>query len=306
MDILNPFLCKVLSSVGRITSDVLQGLVLSYKSALGAIGIREEYKEYVVCSKYSSLYSYDGCLETRAAGQQWSKCCRFVEFPKHRYQQYRSACGELLLKKSQLVGENVKLIPRKSYPYYSLKRSLASLISRPGFIEQCEHWRERAQNVPTGILGDVYDGRVWKQFCTEQNKFLQYPGNFLLLMNMDFFQPFTHTTYSVGVIYCVILNLPREIRYKFENMIVISVIPGPQEPKLNINTYLKPLVEELQELYKGVVLPCSDGITTQRHIRACVACFAANIPASCKVCGFLGHNARLGCNKCYKELEFHI
>ena len=54
---------------------------------------------------------------------------------------------------------------------------------------------------------------------------------------MDFFQPFTHTTYSVGVIYCVILNLPRELRYKFENMIVISIIPGPHEPKLNINTY---------------------------------------------------------------------
>ena len=60
---------------------------------------------------------------------------------------------------------------------------------------------------------------------------------------------------------------------------------SPQERKLNIiNTYLKPLMEELQELYKGVVLPCSDGI-----------------PASRKVCGFLGHNARLGCNKCYKE-----
>ena len=179
---------------------------------------------------------------------------------------------------------------------------MTSLISKPGFIEQCEHWRERARNVPPRILGDVYDGRVWKQFCGKGKKrFLQYPGNFLLLMNMDFFQPFTHTTYSVGVIYCVILNLPRELRYKFENIIVISIIPGPQEPKLNINTYLKPFVEELQELYKGVVLPCPGGAVTQRHVRASVACLAADIPASRKVCGFLGHNARLGCNKCYKE-----
>ena len=64
-------------------------------------------------------------------------------------------------------------------------------------------------------------------------RILQLPGNFLLLMNMDFFQPFSHTTYSVGVIYCVVLNLPRELRYKTENIIVISVIPGPHEPKLN-------------------------------------------------------------------------
>ena len=120
-------------------------------------------------------------------------------------------------------------------------------------------------------------------------------------MNMDFFQPFSHTTYSVGVIYCVVLNLPRELRYKTENVIVISVIPGPHEPKLNINTYLKPLVDELQELYKGVVLPCSSGILKQRHVRACVVCLAADIPASRKMCGFLAHSARLGCNKCYKS-----
>ena len=147
----------------------------------------------------------------------------------------------------------------------------------------------------------MYDGRVWKQFCREHNQFLQLPGNFLLLVNMDFFQPFSHTTYSVGVIYCVVLNLPRELCYKTENMIVISVIPGPHEPKLNINTYLKPLVDELQELYKGVVLPCSSGYLKQRHVRACVVCLAADIPASHKMCGFLGHSARLGCNKCYKS-----
>jgi len=74
MDILFSFLWKVFSSIGGTASNILQGLVSSYKSALGAIGITEEYKEYVVCPKCSSLYSYDECLETRAAGQQWSKC----------------------------------------------------------------------------------------------------------------------------------------------------------------------------------------------------------------------------------------
>ena len=69
-------------------------------------------------------------------------------------------------------------------------------------------------------------------------------------------------------------------------MIVISVIPGLHVPKLNINTYLKPLMDELQELYKGVVLPCSSGFLKQRHVRACVVCLAVDIPASHKMCGF--------------------
>ena len=300
MDALFSFLCKLFRSIGTATSSILQDINLSYKSAVDLIGITKEYTEYVVCPKCHFLYLYKECVESRANGQRNSKCCEFVAFPNHRYRHYRSMCGEMLLKQSKIMGGNVKLIPRNTYPYYSLKNSLASLISRPGFVELCEHWRERAQNIPSDILADVYEGNVWKQFCEEYNRFLQYPGNFLLLMNMDFFQPFTHTTYSVGIIYCVILNLPREVRYKVENLIVISIIPGPHEPKLNINTYLKPFVEELQDLYKGVTLPCSSGILSQWHVRACVVCFAADIPASRKVCGFLGHGARLGCNKCYK------
>ena len=302
MDSLFSFWRKLFSSLGKTTSDLLQVDSFSYKSAVDLMGITEEHTEYVVCPKCNSLYSYNDCLEVRANGQQWSKCCEFVEFPNHRYQQYRSACGELLLKKSQLLGGNVKLIARKTYPYNSIKRSLSSLLSTPGFVDECEKWRKRALDVSPGIMGDVYDGRIWKQFSGDEHKrFLQYPGNFLLLMNMDFFQPFTHTTYSVGVIYCVIMNLPRELRYKVENMIVVSIIPGPHEPKLNINSFLNPLVEELQDLYNGVVLPCSTGILKERHVKACIACLAADIPASRKICGFLGHNARLGCNKCYKE-----
>jgi len=54
-------------------------------------------------------------------------------------------------------------------------------------------------------------------------------------------------------------------------------------------------------LYDGIALPCTSDVLKQRHIRACIAGLAADIPASQKICGFLGHNARLGCNKCYKE-----
>ena len=71
-------------------------------------------------------------------------------------------------------------------------------------------------------------------------------------MNIDWFQPFKHISYSVGVIYAVVLNLPRNVRYKDSNVIVIGVIPGPKEPKHDINSYLGPLVTELLELYSGV------------------------------------------------------
>ena len=50
------------------------------------------------------------------------------------------------------------------------------------------------------------------------------------------------------VIYLALVNLPREIRFRKENVIIIGVIPGPKEPKGNINFLLKPLVDELLDL----------------------------------------------------------
>ena len=54
-------------------------------------------------------------------------------------------------------------------------------------------------------------------------------------------QPFEHTTYSVGVIYLVLMNLPRHEHFKTENVILAGIIPGPSEPPRNINTYLSPM-----------------------------------------------------------------
>ena len=39
-------------------------------------------------------------------------------------------------------------------------------------------------------------------------------------MNCDWFKPFDHSTYSVGVLYLVIL----------ENILIAGIIPGPSEP----------------------------------------------------------------------------
>lgn len=52
-------------------------------------------------------------------------------------------------------------------------------------------------------------------------------------MNLDWFQPFDNSQYSVGVIYGVICNLPRSERFKVSNIITLAVIPEPNEPKLH-------------------------------------------------------------------------
>ena len=107
---------------------------------------------------------------------------------------------------------------------------------------------------------------------------------------MDFFQPYKHLTYSVGVIYGVVLNLPRNICYKRENVILIGVIQGPEEPKHDINSFLEPMVNELLDLWDGVQM---DIIKAGEKVVWCaVLCTACDIPAGRKMCGFLGHSAK--------------
>ena len=66
-------------------------------------------------------------------------------------------------------------------------------------------------------------------------------------MNVDWFEPFERSVYSVGSIYLTVQNFPIDKRYKPENIILVGIIPGPSEPKLSINSYLALLVIELQK-----------------------------------------------------------
>ncbi|XP_070537866.1 uncharacterized protein [Ptychodera flava] len=79
---------------------------------------------------------------------------------------------------------------------------------------------------------------------------------------------------------------------------LVGLIPGPKEPKKNINSYLGPLVQELQRLFHGVKL--KDGSRFGNIYRCALMCLACDIPACRKCGGFVGHTAERGCSKCFK------
>jgi len=146
---------------------------------------------------------------------------------------------------------------------------------------------------------DVYKGTVWKKFG---QSFLSSPYCYLLTLNVDWFEPFERGVYSVGAIYLTIQNLPRDQRYKPENIIIVGILPGPKEPKKTINSFLTPLVMELNECWQHGFSLISHK-NTPLCVKAALSCITCDIPATRKVCGFLSHNAIFGCNKCLKNLK---
>ena len=146
------------------------------------------------------------------------------------------------------------LRPVKVYPYRSLLSSLTELSTRADILQLCNQWILRTSKNPH-VMVDIYDGQIWKDnLVINSRPFLSQPNNLGLSLNVDWFQPFQHSSYSVGVVYIVILNLPREVRYLPRNVIVVGVIPGPKEPKKTINTILQPLVEDLLALWNGIYI----------------------------------------------------
>ena len=118
------------------------------------------------------------------------------------------------------------------------------------------------------------------------------------MLSVDWFQPFKrHSDYSVGVIYFVIINLPRSERFKFKNALFVGIIPSlDSEPKLH--TFLDACVNKLNGLWKGIQLKTSLS-TVPLTVVAALLCVAADIPATCKICGFVGHSASRACSKCF-------
>lgn len=294
------FLKTFMSLLGRfckISAEIAQCLPTSlYKAKL--LDESLQFRKYAVCKKCYEVYPLSDCIEGPQNTRR-SKTCSHQRFPLHPQQRMRAPCGELLLKTVELSSGKRILYPNLIYCYLSLEVSLQAFLNRPNFYNDCEVWRSR--KIDNNVLRDIYDGKIWKDFSIYNNKpFLSEPGNLALMLNMDFFQPLKHVQYSVGAIYMTILNLPREVRNKPENVILVGLIPGPSEPRHDINSFLDPLVRDLLTFWEGIDLSVHS-FTSKKTIRCALVSIACDLPAGRKVCGFLGHSAHFGCSRCWKE-----
>lgn len=75
-------------------------------------------------------------------------------------------------------------------------------------------------------------------------------------------------------------------------------MPGPDEPSMNVNSYLDPLIDDLLALWSGVTVSIN---REEKKIRAALSCVACDVPAARKIGGFVGLKGRRGCTRCLKE-----
>ena len=78
---------------------------------------------------------------------------------------------------------------------------------------------------------------------------------------------------------------------------------GLKNQKKTINSFLKPLIYEIYEINHAWLhdIEVSSNDCIPINVKVALSCVTCDIPASRKVCGFLSHNAAMGCNKCLKS-----
>ena len=211
------------------------------------------------CLKCKTLYAeeetYDDNIGPDGKRTRTPKLCSYQEIP-HGFGDESNECGNKLAK--QKTNEHTKSLDK--VPYARIAVQLRKMFQRPGFKEACQKWRTRANWLPKDVMADVYDGDVW-----QQDKWVEFwdesEYNVGLQLNLDWLEPHKSAQYSLGAIYLVILNLPRDIRYKRENIILVATLPDSSEHVGTTSRLVLPMVQQLIRLWDGEeeVIPGSGG-----------------------------------------------
>jgi len=134
------------------------------------------------------------------------------------------------------------LIPR-------LKRLYASMSSAPHMRWHYENRREPR------VLCHPSDGEAWKHFDKMYPEFASEPTNVRLALSSDGFSAFYNSTppYSCWPVIVTPYNLPSKLCMPTPFMFLTLIIPGPHSPKGKIDVYLQPFIDELKQLWTGVL-----------------------------------------------------
>jgi hypothetical protein len=242
-------------------------------AALG-IGV-DLFQTVCVCGECGRLYELEDIVRTSGNTTQAWSCCKQVPLAR------------------RVGGKVPRWEPTLSYPNVSVEESLAKILRRHGMDEQVDHWKARAQDKKDAqgpkTYSDVVDGKVWEDFQVVNGVPFLSDRGIALMLNMDGFQPYKWRTYSVQGIYLALMNLPRSIRFRRENMILVGLVPGGKE-RIPISWFLEKMVDELVVLWDT-----ASSIFNRRVALLAVAC---DVPAGRKVCGFIGHSSHRGCSRC--------
>ncbi|KAJ2922073.1 hypothetical protein H1R20_g15023, partial [Candolleomyces eurysporus] len=104
-----------------------------------------------------------------------------------------------------------------------------------------------------------------------------------------------------------VTDLPPTIRYNLENVYLVGIIPGPNQPsRQEINHLLKPLIDDFLILWDdSIYLSRTYLHNTGIRVRGAIVPLICDLPASRQMSGYAGFQSNQFCSECTQSLS-HI
>ncbi|XP_061373828.1 uncharacterized protein LOC133316129 [Gastrolobium bilobum] len=146
------------------------------------------------------------------------------------------------------------------------------------------------------------DAEAWMHFDEENPLFATDPRNVRLGLCSDGFAPFKQTgrNYSCWPVIVTPYNFPPSMCMRREFLFLTVLIPGPSNPKKNIDVYLRPLIDELKMLWSEGVLTYDVSLRQNFTMRAALMWTINDFPAYGMLSGWQT-SGKLACPVCLER-----
>ncbi|QRV79766.1 Transposase family tnp2 [Ceratobasidium sp. AG-Ba] len=214
-----------------------------------------------------------------------------------------AACPHCQERRYKWDADKAKWRPRRVFQYLPLIPRLVTMY-RDRRTAHTLGYRARREVRPD-TYADIFDGAHYRAL-RQRNvliggnplgyQYFSSPTDIALGLSTDGFGPFKSRKQTCWPLLAFNYNLPPSIRHRLENLLCLGVIPGPTSPK-ELDTFLAPLVQELEELARGV--PAYDAESDRPFcLRGyLIVCFG-DMPAIAKLMCMKGHNGKHPCRAC--------
>jgi len=157
-------------------------------------------------------------------------------------------------KQSRWEDKDGKRVPRKVLRHFPLIPRLKRMFASRRTAKDLQ-WHGTRRETVEGQMSHPADGKAWKHFDDKYNWFAKDARNLRLAVAIDGFNPFGNfsTTYSMWPVLVVPLNLPPWECVNPANCFMSLLIPGLKSPGKDFDVFLEPLIEELLQLWSGVM-----------------------------------------------------
>lgn len=291
--------CALLAS--RVPKQIVDQIHKDPRTVVGNLDLDPRTTSYLQCPLCYALYSYPGSADFIHSDDVIQHCT-------HRPTPESDPCGTPLWRDRRIGGNTMKT-PCRKYIHQSLKHWVGRLLARPGL----EDVLDAAIDPPTSDrMSDIWDSPIFKTIRDKEGTpfFAKHGDEARLAFSLgaDSFHPLgsleAKQVMSATAIFMVLLNFPKDQRFKYKNMYLVGVIPGPSKPSLDqINHVLVLLVKELLEFWEGVFFTRTARFRNGRFAMGVMIPLVCDMLAARQVAGFGSATSMFFCTFCLLTIQ---